>query len=305
MTRSRTNDGERLASLGIELRDGFMLRKTRFGDQLVLGPAPAEAALRFMLRTGLDRLEINRALGFARDELGFLGDFAFLRGLEIIDRDIRDIAPIQRLPALQTLSIQTSCDTPIDFAQFADLRRCRLIWRAGRESILDCKQLQGLHLESYSGDDAAGLAGMTALNELMVTNSPVRDISTLAELTQLTELGLINLRRLADLDPLAALAALERLEIDGAKKIRDLEVLRGLTRLRVLYFCNVGEIPSIRVLAHLRDLEELYFWEDTRVRDGDLSVLLELPRLRKVAFRARRHYSHTPDAIEETIARES
>ena len=74
--------------------------------------------------------------------------------------------------------------------------------------------------------------------------------------------------------------------------------MRGLCSLRL---SNCGDIKSLAPIAHLAGLEVLIFDESTRILDDNLSVLLDLPALRQIAFRNRRTYSHTCEELEERI----
>ena len=78
------------------------------------------------------------------------------------------------------------------------------------------------------------------------------------------------------------------LAIEGCQEARrSLVAVPPLTRLKV---ANCGDIASLAPLRGLDELEEFFAWESTRVVDGDLSVLLELPKLREIGMRDRREY---------------
>jgi hypothetical protein len=71
-----------------------------------------------------------------------------------------------------------------------------------------------------------------------------------------------------------------------------------VTRLKA---ANCGDIASLAPLRGLDQLEEFFAWESTKVLDGDLSVLLELPRLRAIGMRDRREYRPRVSEIEEAL----
>lgn len=81
----------------------------------------------------------------------------------------------------------------------------------------------------------------------------------------------------------------------------------ALHRLRILLLGDLGDIASIRPLSRLKKLERLFLIETTNVVDGELSPLLDLPRLKHVDFLDRPHYSHRsadfPRSSTEEVAR--
>ena len=100
-------------------------------------------------------------------------------------------------------------------------------------------------------------------------------------------------RSLANLDGVGALAGLRSLTVNEGHKIHDLAPLAALEKLEVLNLTDCGELDSLAPLAGLRNLRAVAFaGEKTTLRDGDLSPLLELPKLAMVMFGGRRHYSH-------------
>jgi hypothetical protein len=53
----------------------------------------------------------------------------------------------------------------------------------------------------------------------------------------------------------------------------------------------------------LRQLKRLWLYGTTVIGDGDLSMLLDLPKLHGTAFANRRHYSHRSEAVEAELER--
>jgi hypothetical protein len=81
--------------------------------------------------------------------------------------------------------------------------------------------------------------------------------------------------------------------------------LARLTKLKEVYLCDVGDIDTLAPLQKLRSLEVVFAWGNTNIRDGDLSVLTRLPRLKMVTFQNRRHYSHRREQIRQLIGDET
>jgi hypothetical protein len=102
---------------------------------------------------------------------------------------------------------------------------------------------------------------------------------------------------------LDALTELVELEITNCPRLERIDVVARLAELQKLTLGNNGKVESLKPLRGLRNLHWLTFPESTNIVDGDLTPLLELPSLRKVAFQNRRHYSHRREQIVAALAR--
>jgi len=119
---------------------------------------------------------------------------------------------------------------------------------------------------------------------------------------RLTFLGLYIQTELQNLSGLAGLTTLTQLAIDSCKRVGSIDEIAHLTNLTMLKVANCGDIASLAAMATLNELEEFFAWESTRVVDGDLSVLMTLPRLRQIAMASRRHYRPTTAELESALA---
>ncbi len=246
----------------------------------------------FILKHNIKALCLNYAGGWQGDNINFLSDLKELNYFEIIDRNISDISGVNELNNLEFLKIFTYCKTKIDFSNFPKLRKCIFEWRKGCESLFDCRTLEHLFLVNYDGKNFRELSRLKELRRLHLIDSKIEDISEIRLLTKMNYLELTRLKKLTLIDPLAELTSLESLSVDTCKGITDIEPLGKLSKLRELFLDNLGEINSLKVLASCRELEFLHFHESTKVLDGELGFLQSLPRLYKIRFQNRRHYSH-------------
>ena len=92
------------------------------------------------------------------------------------------------------------------------------------------------------------------------------------------------------------------LAFESANRLEAIDAVAGCRSLARLDIAEVGEIASLKPLAGLDRLEEIGAWGSTRILDPDLSVLLELPRLRSVRLRDRREYRPRVSEIEAALA---
>jgi len=279
------------------MRPPFIIEQGIYGPRVTATGPWMPVIAEYMRREGIRELYLNHARGWSDTTLDFLETVPGLVAFSILDFAIKDIAPIHHLSALRAFEVSTYCKTKIDFRRFPKLERCLLYWRSGSESLFDCGALRWLFLHRYSGSSSEPFAKLATLRELSVANSELREIEHLASLTNLTFLGLYQLKKLTSLGGIEALRQLEALEVNGCKAIGHIEAVATLSHLRRLQLNNDGAIASLRPLRSATDLEEVLFYESTNIADGDLAPLAALPRLQRVSFQNRRHYSHKRESF--------
>ena len=246
----------------------------------------------YLLDNGIVELELNTGKGWRGNDVSFLAVLPQLLSLIIIDFSISSVEPIHFLHSLRKLKIFTYCKTKIKFETFPQLEDCALEWRPKSTSLFDCLSLKKLFVNRYTGKDTSAFAKLINLESLAILNAPVRNLHGLETLKKLRFLRLANLRQLASLDGIEHLTNLEELNLDTCRAISSINEVAALISLRRLYLNNGGDIESLKPLKKLELLESVLFSESTNIIDGDLSLLLSLKNLNKIAFKKRRHYSH-------------
>ena len=126
--------------------------------------------------------------------------------------------------------------------------------------------LTALYLpDTGSFGDLTPLSNLTELRTLRFSgdsNNPstnIRDLSPLAELTNLTRLDVVG--TFDDLSPLASLTNLTNLRIEGNLSFQDLTPLSHLSELRILWIRPTGNntffyLDDLTPLANLTQLED-------------------------------------------------
>jgi hypothetical protein len=280
------------------MRIGIALEDGTYGRRAVLTSAWADYFLPYLARHKVVELELNYAKGWQGASLSFLAQLPDLKAFEIFDFNIPDIREIHRLRKLRRLGVTTYCTTAIDFSAFPELESCGLEWRPKATSLFECATLKELFVNRYKGKDVAGFARLVSLESLAILGAPLASLQGLSALTRLRSLRLALLRRLPSLAGIEGLANLEELDIDTCRALRSIEEVGALSRLRKLFFNNCGNIESLKPLHKLDRLEWVGFYESTNIVDGDLSPLLSLRNLSRLAFQNRRHYSHRMDDFD-------
>lgn len=246
----------------------------------------------------LDGLYISHHHGYKRNDLTFLKDYPFVTRVVVAYSPRIRVSDLCNLEGLRLICIADN-KQPIDFAAFPNLEDLSVAWHSKMTFPERNTTLKRLSLWNYKprSKDLTELPEYVNLEELRIIRSPLRSLAGLRRFRRLKHLGLSylsKLERIADLDT----PSLEILEFDVCRKIRDHERVAAFPRLRVLRLNDCGEMPSLKFLDRMPRLEEFSF-VDTNVLDGDLRPLF---RLKYAGFLNKKHYSHTDEEVEATIA---
>ena len=146
----------------------------------------------------------------------------------------------------------------------------------GLEHATNLKHLDLRHNNELR--DITAIAGLTQLKELGLTENQISDITPLTGLTQLETLN-ISWNQISDISPLAGLKNLKTLTLDG-NQISDISPLTGLTQLKGLSM-TANQINDITPLTGLTNLEELYLSGN---QISDFAPFTGLTQLNKIAI---------------------
>jgi len=235
-------------------------------------------------------LELNYAKGWQGKDVIFLAKLTELMSLGITNLNIRDISPIHDLHHLRALDINTYCKTRIDFFQFPVLQAAGLEWRKGAESLFASQQLEKLFINKLKVKNLSVFKQLQRLASLNLKNLGILEIGDI-NMPTLTSLKIGNARKLSSLEGIEGFPNLARLEIIGCRAITNIEPLASLRHLEWLCLGDDGAVPSLAPIATMTNLKEFHFFESTKVLDGDLAPLKQLPGLQSVSFQERRHYN--------------
>jgi len=233
------------------------------------------------------------------DDLSFLRRVPALRGLVLNAGAARDLSPVQALTQLETLTLNTPAKPrlELDFAAFPLLETVRMYWNPGLASIASHGRVESLFVFGPPDPDLSRFGGMVGLRRLELSQG--RKLVSTAGVPDGVEF--LGLYQQGALETLVLPPGLRELGIEGAKKLATIDAVAGraLSRLKV---ANCGEIASLAPLAGMDSLEELLAWESTRIVDGDLSVLLTLPKLRLIGMQDRKSYRPRVPEVEAALA---
>jgi hypothetical protein len=252
------------------------------------------------------RLRIAGQSGWTGKNLEFLRGLPFIKELIVVElRHLDDVSAIQHLRSLRLLRLFTYAKGPFDMSSLASLREASLIWNRRFSGISGCTRLQHLHVEKLTQEGMEELVALRSLKNLDFMDTRVRSVGAVWKLRQLEKLRIALAPYLTDaqFSGVSRLRGLHQLVLQTCRRLTTLSPIGKCVRLRKLVVEDCGAVESLKPLAALKDLRELYMPGTTDVTDGDLSVVLALPRLTAFAAANRQHY--VPPTREVATAIES
>lgn len=244
----------------------------------------------------IHELVLNDARGFTEPDLQFLQSWP-ISSLFVGVRWMTDLSPIGRL-ADHLSSLSLNCLIPsaagtLDLGPFTKLRSLSVPWGVIRNQLGDLETLTKLHVESYSPRDLIPLTAAKSLESLRMKQYPqLRTLEGLESFESLETLGIYGGLKLEDVSALRTNAAqsIRELHLNTCRKVPTFKDVSSVEGVRILDLANSGDFPSLEPLEGMSELQELYLFESTRIVDGDLTPLLTLPKLEKLALANRRNY---------------
>lgn len=220
---------------------------------------------------------------FSGQQLTFLYSVPFIEQLQLDTDNFAGKLDLSCLPALKDLVFTYSDNI------------------YGLQTLEQLERLVVFRVKTANKD----LAGVLPSNirDLAIRQSPLESLSGIEELKLLEKCELSYLPKLQDVSALAALkGSLRFLDIQNAKRITNPHTLGALENLDELRIWQCKSMPSIGWLRSLKRLRRFVFM-DTRIEDGDLSPLLELPNLEDAPGGYLKHYRPSMKEVEETLKR--
>ena len=153
--------------------------------------------------------------------------------------------------------------------------------------VLLCPDLEELELDYCSLEDYTPLGKLTKLRDLALQScgfgngNPVKDISWVKGLTELTDLSFVH-NKVSDTTPLEGLTKLTYLNLgDNPLTNKSLESIGKLTNLKELYLYSVSNVSDITPLGKLTNLTYLHLGNMKKLENvKPLSSLKKLEKLR-------------------------
>jgi hypothetical protein len=226
-------------------------------------------------------------------DLSFLKDFEDLRYLEITDQKNVDTRCLDRLYNLRGLTL-TSPGAGIDFSGFPLLEQFIGNWHPANKNLNRCDELRSFTVWGYKpkSRDLRDFADVTRLEWLTIVDANITSLDGVETLEDLRYLHISIARQLESVDALkVGKMGIQEIAINNSRKIATYDPLAALPRLRRLKLGACAQMPDLKWTKGMNYLDSLAIVE-TVIEDGDLSPLLELPRLRYVGTLDKKHYNY-------------
>lgn|GEM_PF-2515997 len=211
---------------------------------------------------------------------------------------VEDISPLTNLKNLKELNLH-NCMSLVDLTPLTQMDSLRVLHLPPATTneelslvLFHVPQLEKLSLKECSLiNDISSVADLTNLTHLEMNHGPeLVDITPLAGLTRLKVLALKN-SGIQDIEALAKLSGLEWLYLSNSKGVNDLSPLKNLTNLSILILDDCKGVSDITVLSNLTNLSILGLRGLEEI--SDISNLSSLTRLRHLYLQRCRKISQT------------
>ncbi len=241
---------------------------------------------------------------FEGESLNFLHNIANVKKIIINPYQIMDISALNSLHNLVFLRINSNpVKQIIDFKNFQKLECFEGYWNNFIRNFFDCGTLKKVQIWNYSSfsKDLSEFRKLNSIEHLDIYKSDITSLNGLENLKNLKILKLAYNRNLVLFENGDKnYFELKELHIEVCKKL-DMMSLRGVKKLESLYLENNGKYDTLKpILKKLPALKYLSF-SQTDLTDGDLSYLLEQPKLEEVYFLDKKHYLFTCEEINEAL----
>lgn len=286
----------------------FYIDQTPNGANLVLTGEWAAQAEQCVRRGEATGLVLNYARGFRERSLEFLTGLPLMR-LDILARTISDIDPIYSLSeTLQELHLDVDSRVEVDLRALPKLVSLSADWGQFKSTLEYAIGLERLFATSYAESTLRPVAVLQHLRSLRLKERPkVETLDGLEALRWLSDLAVFSAPQLRNISALADARSpvLETLELEGCSRVYDVGDVGSCVGLTYLNLSECGDIDSLKPLGSLASLEAFYAYGNTRIANGDLAPLLQLPRLRDFRMQSRRGYSPSVKQIQSVVASRS
>lgn len=253
---------------------------SRFDERVVLvTPLNIAAAIRETKRR-FERGEVN---GIQLD------DFQNFRGF--------DLTFLKEFSYIERLAIGTDDVGPLDLTVLPNLRELTFTSHAKTVGLNKLARLRILVVFKLPGKNLVG-ALPDGLEDLTIRQSRIESLDGIEALKNLKRCELSFMPKLIDISALGSMdESLREIEMKSARHISSYEALGRLSNLTILVLEGCAEISDIHWLRSLTSLQRFVFL-GTRIQDGDLSIVFNMPNLKAVYGGHLKHYRPSMKEIE-------
>lgn len=272
------------------------------GDVMVLkGPWQPENG-KFFEEGKAIGIRLSASMGWKAEDLVFLIDIPNLKSVEIFHQQVKDISVLSSLRDLQHIGLETPFKR-FDFSGFESLSVALVKWRPGCETLFTIPTLKYLNIDEFPYEDLEALKVLTQLSRLSLKSKKLESLQGIEHLTALTTLELFKCAALENTCSLASAPQLNVIQFHTCKKLENIDFISVCKNLKILHVENEsgGKLDSVQFLRNCQELEKL-FLIGIYVKDGDLSPILELKKLRALATANYKHHKPSREELKSKLS---
>lgn len=277
------------------------------GGLITIQSEHLEACLKRLSEGGLAGVHISAISGYAEKDLEFLKDYPGITAVAVSCGKGIDLAGLQQLEGLEFLTLETYKNPP-DLGQFTKLRELSAEWLPKLSIDERNESLEILRLFQYKcpNSDLTCLPVVPAVKHLELNQSTITSLDGAEQHRHVAAMFFYRLPRLTNIEAIAGLSGgcLQRVRFEQCKKVENFDQLGKLASVKKITLDRCTEINDLEFLYGCLELEELVIM-DTKIISGDLTPLLDLPRLRYFGTFDKRHHSHTEAEINALLSERS
>ncbi|MFC4323293.1 leucine-rich repeat domain-containing protein [Litchfieldia salsa] len=261
------------------------------GDCLVLTSYWDESLKDIMLKKEIKNLRLSRFTGWADKDVSFLKTLPFLKGVEVYADDIKDLSAMYDLKSLEYIGLDCNLSFDLDMINFKKLKTLQVKWNKHFKNMFNVSSIESLNIIKYPNEDLVALSNYSNLKKLQLTSTKLKTLKGIDNLINLKAVDLFKCNQLESLESIDHLESLEEFEAENCKKLNNLYQLSNLTNLKTLLIEDCGKIQSIKPLKYCLNLIKVWLGGDTTIIDGNLEVIINLPKLKEFWFVNKKHYN--------------
>ncbi len=263
-----------------------------FGRCLILRGQWNNEAESIILQNDVSSLRLSEGAGWSDQSLEFLERIPSdaLTSLEIYSQKITDVSHMLRFTSLRKIGLQTRNAANFVSSAFPELEYLAYSWTKG--GILDTLSgsLTVLKIDKYPYLDFLKIPKAQNLRALLIGARKLSTLNGLEKFPLVQDITILDAGKLIDISELGNIPDLQRLFLSGAISIFDLHPVSAILDLRHLGLNSCSDIKSLAPIAHMIEMETLEISGNTRIVDGDLSVVESMKNLRWLEIVPRKHY---------------
>ena len=277
----------------------------KFMDGLGAGTIVVESG---RLKEYVDYIKVNNVekmyvcdLYFNSVDLDFLKELTSIKEININSRYITNANGMYALKDLKKLTIN-DIRREVDILEFPKLTTLYVNLECNIQNISFNNNITSLGVRLYKSKSKTfeEYQKLNNLAELRLTQTNLKDLSGIKNLTKLKYIELNYNRSLLDISELAECKNLEEIQMSNCKKIHNLtQTLENIPTLKKIILSDCGEIQNLEFVKKLPNLKFISF-VGTKVISGDLNPIVGLEY---AGFDNKKHYNYRNEQINPEFAK--